>query len=862
VLLIGGLGGCQSLSPTPYDESAQPAVGVTQAAVTTSCIASFDLGTYHSCAAKVDGTVWCWGNNAAGELGIPSAATLDAQAVLKSDNTPLTGVVQVATGTYHTCARTSAGTVYCWGSAGLLGDGTSTTRPRAALVTGLSAVADLAVGGDHTCARKTDGTLWCWGTNSKGQLGDGTTTNQLVPVQTGAGTLGNAVAEVALGYSHSCARKTDGTLWCWGSNDSNQLGTSASDSSPHATPFQIGASTLGNAVAQVGLGSYHTCARKTDGTLWCWGYNWYGQVGNGSYTTPAGPVQSGASTLGSAVADVGLGSHHTCARKTDGTLWCWGYNAYGQVGAGNTIPTQPTPLQAAATTLGSAVAEFALGYYHTCARRTDDTYWCWGDNSYGELSYGKTAAQIIPIRAPGLSCNAGDAICGVNETHANSPTDCPTSSCGDGNCDPGETPQSCPADCKMVVGASLGDNHSCARKADNTLWCWGDNAYNQLGDGTNVGKFVPIQAGATTLGSSVAEVALGNNHSCARKTDGTLWCWGSNTSGQLGDNTLTWRSTPVQAGSTTLGSGVAQVALGKDYSCARKTDGTLWCWGYNLSCQLGDNTSTDRKIPVRTGSTTLGSAVAQVSVGQEHGCARKTNGTLWCWGRNSGGQLGDGTTTTRCIPVQAGTGTLGTAVAQFAVGGTHSCAIKTDGTLWCWGYNDSGQLGDGTTVNKTAPVQVTALGNTVAEVALGYSHTCARKTDGTIWCWGYNSLGELGDGTSTNRTTPVQAASELVGNSAAQIVAGNNHNCVRKTDGTFWCWGANSLQQLGFLGGYNTLQPAQVPWCGDGICSVAERDQASCAPDCTPTNGNGVCDPYLNCSITSLASWECDTDCP
>src|SRR5262245_54468382 len=183
----------------------------------------------------------------------------------------------------------------------------------------------------------------------------------------------------------------------------------------------------------------------------------------------------------------------------------------------------------------------------------------------------------------------------------------------------------------------------------------------------------------------------------------------------------------------------------------------------------------------------------------------------------------------KSTPVQAGAITLSNAVAEVAVGEYHCCARKTDGTLWCWGRNNYGQLGDGATVDKTTPVQAGAstLGNGVAEVALGEYHGCARKTDGTLWCWGRNNYGQLGDGRAVDKATPVQAGVSTLGNAVAEISLGDSHTCARRTDGTLWCWGYNYVGQLGRVG-EDSRYPGQVAWCGDGICSLGERDGGSC----------------------------------
>jgi alpha-tubulin suppressor-like RCC1 family protein len=352
---------------------------------------------------------------------------------------------------------------------------------------------------------------------------------------------------------------------------------------------------------------------------------------------------------------------------------------------------------------GGAV-EVALGGYHGCARKQDATLWCWGHNFYGQLGDGSTAEKSSPVQVSKLGAPA--------------------------------------------VEVALGGYHSCAGKQDATLWCWGRNEYGQLGDGSTVQKPSPVQVSA--LGTAAVEVALGLYHSCARKQDGTLWCWGRNGSGQLGDGTTVQKSSPVQV--SALGPVAVEVALGADHSCARKQDGTLWCWGYNGSGQLGDGTTVNKSSPVQVSA--LGTAVVEVALGVAHSCARKQDGTLWCWGNNGSGELGDGSTVNKPSPVQVSA--LGTAAVEVALGADHSCARKQDGTLWCWGDNFYGQLGDGTTANKLSPVEVTALGTTVIEVALGSAHSCARKQDGTLWCWGNNGSGQLGDGTTVNKPLPVQ----------------------------------------------------------------------------------------------------------
>jgi alpha-tubulin suppressor-like RCC1 family protein len=335
---------------------------------------------------------------------------------------------------------------------------------------------------------------------------------------------------------------------------------------------------------------------------------------------------------------------------------------------------------------------------------------------------------------------------------------------------------------KPAVTLSLGILHSCS-VTSGVARCWGYNGHGQLGDGSNESRSAPIDV--TALGAGVASISAGGNHTCAVKTDGTLWCWGDNGYGQVGDGTLDTRPVPTPV--PTLGGNVAQVSAGRQHTCALKTDGTIWCWGSGAEGRLGDGTSVNRSLP----TLVLGfSDAVEVAAGVAHTCARKNNGTVWCWGDNRFGALGDGTTASRSSPIAAS----GFTAAVELAASEHTCARRSDGSLWCWGYNRYGQLGDGTNANRTEPRQVSTMFADVTEVSAGAHHTCARKIDNKLRCWGLNASGQLGDGTTTQRRSPTLV---WLGNNATDIAAGEDHTCARKDDGTTWCTGSNVAGQLG-----------------------------------------------------------------
>ena len=294
-----------------------------------------------------------------------------------------------------------------------------------------------------------------------------------------------------------------------------------------------------------------------------------------------------------------------------------------------------------------------------------------------------------------------------------------------------------------------GQQHTAAIKTDGTLWTWGYNLYGQIGDNTATNRSSPVQTIA--YGTNWMQVACGNYHTAAIKTDGTCWAWGTNTRGQLGSDAFEPAS-PVQT--ISFGNNWKQISCGDSFTAAIKTDGTLWCWGYNQNGQLGNNTITHRSSPVQT--IAYGTNWKQVSCGLAHTAAIKTDGTLWSWGRNYEGQLGDNTITHRSSPVQ--TTAYGTNWKQVSCNNRSltSVAIKTDGTLWGWGSNGNGVLGDNTMTMRSSPIQTVAFGTNWKKVSCGSGSTAAIKTDGTLWTWGYNFYGQLGNNTVTSRSSPIQ----------------------------------------------------------------------------------------------------------
>jgi alpha-tubulin suppressor-like RCC1 family protein len=342
------------------------------------------------------------------------------------------------------------------------------------------------------------------------------------------------------------------------------------------------------------------------------------------------------------------------------------------------------------------------------------------------------------------------------------------------------------------------------------LWLWGSGYRGIQGDNTMEARAAPFPI----AGLNWKQVALGSDFTTAIKTDGTLWVWGENTNGRLGDNSITHRSSPVQtiAGGTNW----SEVATGITHTAAIRTNGTLWLWGNNTNGRLGDNTITSRSSPAQTVSG--GTDWKQVACGDGHTAAIKTNGTLWTWGNNATGQLGSNNTTSRSSPAQTVSG--GANWKQVACGNDFTAVIKTDDTLWLWGNNTSGQLGDNTRTHRSSPVQTIAGGTNWKQVSCGNTMAVAIKTDGTLWAWGNNIGGRLGDNTTVDKSSPVQTIAG--GTNWRQVSAGKvNFTSAIKTDGTLWTWGTNSQRQLGDNTTINKSSPVQTIAGGNNWSQVS-----------------------------------------
>lgn len=370
------------------------------------------------------------------------------------------------------------------------------------------------------------------------------------------------VTAISAGSGVSCALKSDGTAWCWGYNQTGSLGDGST--TPRGFPGPV---TMPDATrfTEIGVGEFHVCALDTDGTPWCWGRNRQRQLGDGTREDRAVPARAGLPP-GMTFSAISVGGYHTCGLATDRSVWCWGYNASAQAGAGR---ERLTSLAKVPLPTSLAVVEIAAGGYHTCALAADGATWCWGSNSWGQLGDGAPGQyrRRPYVRVRPVEVNMPQ---GVRFSHI------------------------------TAYGGGGGNEHTCALTSEGAAWCWGFPS--TLGDGTDYntqggGPSWPVEV-AMPPQVVFASIDAGGSHTCALTAAGSAWCWGYVTNGALGNVGRTDGASPVEVRQP---DGIAFTAIdaGGSHTCALAADASVWCWGNNYFGQLGDGTVTGRAMPIR-----------------------------------------------------------------------------------------------------------------------------------------------------------------------------------------------------------------------------------------------------------------------
>ena len=886
-------------------------------------------GSYHSFGLTSDGRIYAWGRNTSGELGIGTTlARSNVPIAVKTTGTPMDGKVvkQVeGGGRYegsHSIALASDGTVYTWGlnQYGQLGNNTTTNSrsPIAVQVAGTplagKTIVQIAAGADHSLALDSDGALYAWGSNAYGQLGNGTTTNSSVPVAVkiaGTPLAGKTIVQIAAGANHNMVLTSDGAVYTWGWNYHGQLGNNTKTNSNTIVAVQtISTPIAGKKIVKIAAGQGHSLALTDDGMVYAWGRNDTGQLGNNATTDAMLPVAvtvTGTPMSNKTIVEIASGARHSLAIDSSGKVYAWGHNGSGQLGNNSTVNAL-TPVAVQAPADKNIIQVSGSGWLgaSSSALASDGTVYSWGRGFDGQLGDGTNNDSSVPVittinlvdtpstpthvmakpgdttaiiswQAPIVS--GGQNITGYvlqyqavgasswttinvaaaatshtitgltnDQTYRIRLAAKITAGTGDFSNVVLVTPHAKPTitnvspaigpvaggqnvtltgtnfilKSKKIMQTVNGNGYSLALSADGTVYTWGRNEYGQLGNGvTATNSPVPVAvktAGTPMEGKTIVQISAKVWYALALASDGTVYSWGFNSWGQLGNGTsgtANNASAPVAvktAGTPMEGKTIVQVAAGATHSLALATDGTIYAWGKNEYGQLGNDSTTNSPVPVavKTAGTPMdGKTIIQIHAGYEHSLALASDGTVYAWGRNNSGQLGKNDATDTHIPAAVqtlGTPMAGKVIVQLAAGNSQSMALASDGTVYTWGWNQYGQLGNGTTTNSRIPVAVVTTGTplagkTISQIAAGNAHALAMTDDGAIYSWGWNQYGQLGNGTTTNSRIPVAVVTTgtpLAGKTIIQITSGGSPNSlVLADDGAMYTWGWGQYGQLG-----------------------------------------------------------------
>lgn len=777
---------------------------------------TLSLGGGHTCARASDNVVRCWGSNSSGQLG---DGTNNDRAVPTVITQPPGTVKQISAGGSHTCMVIMDGALYCWGdnTYGQIGDSSTTLRKTPTRVTGISAVETVSAGTFHTCAATREGEVWCWGQNNYGQLGDGSSINRLAPTKVVG--LSSLVQEVASGSTNTCALTNESAVFCWGDNAVGQLGDGTTI--PRSSP--VAALNLSNGVRGIGAGDRFSCALLTAGGVKCWGLNIYGQIGDGTRTVRSTPVTvldlTDAQTLA-------VGSNFACALSSSRGSVCWGSDGSYQLGDGSrTGRGSPRPVMVRG--LVGSVRQLGAGGGHACALLETGSMRCWGWNDYSQLGNGYVQPQLTPAPIVDLpqtlrslsvgnehSCavtEGGAVLCwGTNNSYG---------ALGTGDFVSRHTPTGVVNLSSGVASVTTGDDFSCALTVTGAVKCWGHNDRGQLGDGSRATKTVPVAVQG--LDANVSAIAAGGFHACALLSSGEVRCWGFGGYGNLGNGSTDDASVPATV--INLGSGALAIAAGFTHTCAILKDGTVRCWGRGDNGQLGNGSqNTLSSTPVTV--TGLNSPQS-LALGTYFSCAILDAGGVSCWGNYGIGQ----STTPALIPG------VPIPARVITAGGFHACAVTDASTMKCWGTNGDGELGDGTTLARTSPVSVVGLSGTIKLASAGYQATCVGLETGGR-CWGQNLYGQLGNGTARYAAVPVSVVgtapdprlavvSGFVGSmqgapiAAVTVSTNNGLTATTLTDGTYTIMGLapGTYTLTASKEGYSFSEPRTVTLVGADI---------------------------------------------
>ncbi|MEE2903997.1 MAG: hypothetical protein VYC39_16850 [Myxococcota bacterium] len=706
---------------------------------------SVSVSMTHTCATKSDGTLWCWGLN---KLNSDTYSRLALNSVIEHYSEPQLlngqGWLKVAAGKDHSCAARSDNTLWCWGSefpfqrANLSIDPSDQQGNILQIAIGNQSCALVEILDDQNSLRAE---LFC--------------SESSVVTLSPQGTMSpRGWRSFSLGKEHECAVSRESQIFCRGSNTYKQTAETGTFTSAWTLVGAPDATWKSVAAAE-----FSTCGVSTSGDIHCWGAEHLGHDGTASRAVFP-PEQVPFSEPMSEVMSHGE-SRSICAFGEKGSLFCWGDNRFGQLGLDRGDKSKPY-LVSGPTSGGWLEVE--LGRNHTCGRRSDNNIYCWGAN---ESLISLVATNRIQARFTNGQLGAQIAFTSNSQTaklrFLERPRSIVTTGIRQGT-EPNEDWSSALNWSELDIYHS--GNASFGQQTDNDTYAWGESRNGHLGLGDNF-TLECLENPRTVISGPVevrapetlTQVSLGKSHACGRgeidpNNNGTrLYCWGDNASGQLGiqanPRCLNYgesSSLVVSPTNETNPQSWLGVASGSEFTCGRDISDNVFCWGDNSSGQLGQGDTLNRTTPSIVGTDTY----FEISTGYKHVCAITLLGELSCWGNNQHGQLGTQVNSDSSNPVTVISPSTDPNSQWFQVdsGSWHTCAIldeSPENTLWCWGLNDFGQLGHGELFDTNVPTAIDAT-QTWRSVSAGYDHTCAISSNNELFCWGSNAYGKLGHG--------------------------------------------------------------------------------------------------------------------
>jgi alpha-tubulin suppressor-like RCC1 family protein len=770
----------------------------------------------------------------------------------------------LAIGGGHVCSILDNRSLMCWGegSSGQLGDNQTSSQSSPVYVAdfgpGRTASA-ITAGFAHTCALLDNGSVTCWGEGSNGQLGDGANTDSSIPSPVVGFPSNQKAITISSGHSHTCALLDDGAIACWGKGSDGQLGNGGtSDSSSPTLTDSLGSNASAKAISS---GTGHTCAITNNGSTLCWGQGNKGQLGNGLTSSGLSPLLSEAMPFDLKAVALAAAGEHTCALLSQGSVACWGNGASGKLGD-STTADRSLPEMVAPFGDGRKAVSISATDQHTCAVLNDGNVSCWGSNQDGRGGDGGVLSEnTVPTDTGSLG--GGRIALSITSGYAYSCVildDISVACWGDLDPLPGSTPALTPSELTLfptgrtvavserdfngngvfnifefpvnfdftASGLSAGAAHTCAILDDDSVTCWGDNSKGQLGTGDTQSHSIPITTLSLGAGRTAQAVVAGHTQTCALLDNGSVSCWGEQ---YLTNDTKVILTAPTLIGDFGSNRTATHISSGLDFSCAVLNDGNVSCWGRGASGRLGNGGTTSSTDPTPTSSFGAGRKAVSVDLYSDHACALIDDGSVMCWGRNDYGKLGDGTTAQRTTPVQVNAFPTNTTPIAVSVGSHHSCALLDIGDVSCWGEGGYGQNGDGTSSNRASPGRTSGfgVGRLAVSVSSGDHHICAMLDSGEVACWGDGGYGRLGNGGSSTSFSPVITGTFGEERIATSLSVGSYHGCVVLNSGQISCWGRGGGGQLGNGETSNQASPVLTKTLGPSVSSISAGGDHSCA---------------------------------